>query len=212
MAEPWFRKYERAVLGKSRHARPSKFPTPKPAPVPFESVIRTQPFPTVTGLLGELTGIMRRRIIRRPAPTATNPTEPGRPRARLTGMTQSINSSGGTTIMDFIEARLRDDEDAALAFDNEERSWRYDPNDRVIGSMTEQLLHPITDVADGEAAFARHIERHDPARILREVQAKRQILGLTQLRSAGNLDEPIAQLVAASWSDHKDFQPEWTVQ
>jgi hypothetical protein len=66
-----------------------------------------------------------------------------------------------------------------------------------------------------------HIARHDPARVLREVAAKRAILARYEERPA-NLGDSLQQgqecmgllyameALAAVYSDHPDYDPEWS--
>lgn len=55
---------------------------------------------------------------------------------------------------------------------------------------------------------AAHIARHDPARVLREVAAKRAIVERYAKAPdwAGGED---VRLLAAVWSDHPDYRQEW---
>lgn len=64
---------------------------------------------------------------------------------------------------------------------------------------------------------ARHIARHDPARVLRDVEAKRRIW----LKAAGYTSSVIADTdfkatweavleeLASIWSDHPDYEKDW---
>lgn len=64
---------------------------------------------------------------------------------------------------------------------------------------------------------AEHIARHDPARVLRDVEAKRQIW----LKAAGYTSSAIADIdlkvawegvleeLASTWSDHPDYEKDW---
>lgn len=64
---------------------------------------------------------------------------------------------------------------------------------------------------------ARHIARHDPARVLRDVEAKRRIW----LKAAGYTSSAIADTdfkaawetvleeLASIWSDHPDYEKDW---
>jgi hypothetical protein len=64
---------------------------------------------------------------------------------------------------------------------------------------------------------ATHIVRHDPARMLREVIAKRAHLAQYESAINGCLEwgittalENILYSDAAVWSDHPDYRQEWT--
>lgn len=97
-----------------------------------------------------------------------------------------------TGIVEFLTARLDEDQAAAEAWDEAERTWRpvgrrnlrYDngsgePVQSIDtgggqGLLNEQIW--VKHDYDGERTA--HIARHDPTRVLREVAAKRRILAL----------------------------------
>lgn len=55
-----------------------------------------------------------------------------------------------------------------------------------------------------------HIARHDPARVLREVEAKRAIVALTLNLTDGDPDEfSTLRHLAAVYSDHPDYDEAW---
>jgi hypothetical protein len=64
-------------------------------------------------------------------------------------------------------------------------------------------------------AWARerdHIVRHDPARVLREIEAKRRIVDrYAWLREHGDAGDAawVLPLLAAAYADHPDYRPEW---
>jgi uncharacterized protein DUF6221 len=133
-------------------------------------------------------------------------------------------------LVEFLTARLDDDESAAEAC-----RWR----DWVPGSdlhppsvetaepqpgwhgerATVAGLQATVGKVEREYEHAAHIARHDPARVLREVAAKRQLLADalkmaedaadTEFWGLQNNAARIAQLLAAPYADHPDFQPEW---
>lgn len=115
-----------------------------------------------------------------------------------------------TDIVEFIKARLDEDEaiaDAAVRFDYGVTNW-CDEGDHVN----------------------RHIARHDPARVLREVAAKRALLdahctdpkygGTECLGCHANFQEeywtqdinkcPTLRAIASVYSDHQDYDPTWS--
>lgn len=121
----------------------------------------------------------------------------------------------------FITARL--DEDEAIAKAAANRHWLTDDN--II------TLHPEHD-GDGfmswpTRADAQHAANHDPARVLREVAAKRAIVARYERGAAGELPEWTAgrELIqaalavlraalsdlASTWSDHPDYRCEWSI-
>lgn len=89
------------------------------------------------------------------------------------------------TIVEFIEARLVEDERAASAAAGQRWSWdRIDETFHVHGNAWDiATIHtgPVgdpdqVDVYAQQRDNAIHIARHDPGRVLREVSAKRAIL------------------------------------
>jgi hypothetical protein len=137
----------------------------------------------------------------------------------------------GMTLTEFLTARL--DEDEAAAKDALSERWHIDTEGNV---RDESTLYVATGPWDGpvDEADAAHIARHDPARVLREVEAKRKILdsycaslgALEWLKSRqstrpiGETDipgterelyilRPVIESLAAVWSYHPDYDPAW---
>lgn len=123
----------------------------------------------------------------------------------------------------FIRARLDEDERAALAAKNETGRWQWshgfgemcnDP-ECPYGALLDQDEHgtvlmqvhgyDVTDAWQG----AEHIARHDPARVLRDVAAKRKLLdahlGYYLDGDDENLPIPTITILAGAWSDHDDY-------
>ncbi|TSD47967.1 hypothetical protein FFI94_018805 [Rhodococcus sp. KBS0724] len=113
------------------------------------------------------------------------------------------------TIVEFLEARLAEDEAVALACIDgppDGGSW---PDSRYE-ARTAELIHS---------------RRHDPARALREVAAKRAILTeyvnenwvqeqghRTAWTEGGQAARETAlRLFASIYSDHPDYQSEWSI-
>lgn len=107
----------------------------------------------------------------------------------------------------FIRARLDEDEAAANAGARRVgMPWRAEPQPGTPGGLVIDELGLVGST--GGRYAAEHIARHDPARVLREVEALRHILFMankfkTQDRAYLHL------LLAAVWSDHADFRQEW---
>lgn len=63
------------------------------------------------------------------------------------------------------------------------------------------------------AGLAAHIARHDPARVLREVDAKRRIVTEAAEYQAGIYGYPemktVLRLLALPFADHPDYRQEW---
>jgi len=144
-------------------------------------------------------------------------------------------------LIDFLRARLDEDEEAArLAETVDPSPWYEDVSE---GTYTNQrdgldgvgLVRAADNVGlwDREQSCtlsmagvaATHIARHDPARALREVAAKRRLIeahhrsGQTCPRcSLGTEDGQVVfeldpcetlRLLALPYVDHPDYQPEW---
>ena len=110
----------------------------------------------------------------------------------------------------FLAARLDEDEAAAKAAC--EANWYLEDRKQVSGYGDEFTMATLTS---GDAA---HIARHDPARVLREVEAKREILReceAVQRLNASTGREPsrfrdwLLRHLAAVYRDHPDYSPVW---
>jgi Family of unknown function (DUF6221) len=112
----------------------------------------------------------------------------------------------------FIEARL--DEDEAMA----KAAYQHGPNPTQPLAPPEGSWWPVVRLMErlGSGTYndANHIARHDPARVLREVAAKRAIVAehgrdnFGCQSCQGDQRCPIPFL-AAIWSDHPDYRAEW---
>jgi hypothetical protein len=120
-------------------------------------------------------------------------------------------------LAEFVKARL--DEDAAAAIDAGGGRWEAkDGHVRYAGSPPS-----ANAVAPWTYEYAPHIARHDPARVLREVKAKRAILADHEpVRHEGRMmcatclggytfwPCPTLLALAAVWRDHPDYDPAWS--
>jgi hypothetical protein len=126
------------------------------------------------------------------------------------------------TLMAFIEARLADDERLAQAITGKEwhegSAWLRD----MIHPLQSQLIdrpHFIPMITEEDI---RHIARHDPARVLREVAAKRGLLERARrhqrwaettpasaFKALATASQIMLSFMASVWSDHPDYLPEW---
>jgi hypothetical protein len=141
-------------------------------------------------------------------------------------MATSDLSGDLAVIVAFIEARLAEDEAAAkLAAKYHGKRWHageaVHPSEGTVSVFDEDGANLVAMwVLPGDAA---HIARHDPARVLREVTAKRAIVSnyvtcATADRYSGE-PAPIDHYqggvgyalcaLASAWSDHPDYQREW---
>ena len=119
-------------------------------------------------------------------------------------------------IAEFLNGRLDEDEAAARESYYEGQRWLTE-EEGVYRWPDDELVHSADRKSD-----ARHIARHDPARVLREVEAGRAILArYGSLASVTNLGEHLQRSqeqaglsfairqLAEIYSDHPDYRPEW---
>lgn len=126
-------------------------------------------------------------------------------------------------LVEFVEARL--DEDERIAREVEQRGpWR------VAGSgylFEENYGAFALDPHGLSVNGGEHVVRHDPARVLRDVEANRKVIELYEYAEAAwfaDRDKPSPPTVhlggwtiakaalmalAGSWSDHPDYRSEW---
>jgi len=126
-------------------------------------------------------------------------------------------------LITFLRARL--DEDQAVAQAATAGPWTT-MGQRVM-APSPPSTRPGVGMAAGHAAAsadfnetAAHIARHDPARVLAEVEAKRILLGdherfvAERRRMMGGWDSypeasPVLTAFAAAYADHPDYREEW---
>jgi hypothetical protein len=133
-------------------------------------------------------------------------------------------------LVEFLRARIAEDEEPArLAHAVDPAPWYEDVED---GSYTNQRDHldgvGLVRAADNvglwnreqsstlsmAAVTATHVARHNPARVLAEVEVKRAIV--TRAKALWDSDAEgygagldILQLLALPYADHPDYRPEW---
>lgn len=132
-----------------------------------------------------------------------------------------------TDIVEFLTARLDEDEAAAEAasyYVMRERwhaiEW-YDGEFSADGRTVYVDIHglagtPITHGGALRREDGEHIARHNPARVLAEVKAKRRMLELAiemikdeEFRAAGTT---LMCNLAAPHDQHPDYDPAWRVE
>jgi Family of unknown function (DUF6221) len=118
------------------------------------------------------------------------------------------------TVVEFLEARLAEDELTA--------------NAATDGSLDWHALYSYRDVKDGEGHYvvladsqhptvgqAAHIARHSPARILRQCEGARALIAeFLRLVALGDLPgrsatEAALKQLASDHADHVDFDKTW---
>lgn len=156
-------------------------------------------------------------------------------------------------LTDFLRARLAEDEEAACQSAGfgggiNGYHWRLSGSHAdgggtywsivatAVAGRYEQVIEVVGSGMSGGGAHteqvARHAVRHDPARVLREVEAKRELVRLAvQARTNADLPDPehatgpyvpavfvsgcasawehTLRLLAVPYADHPDYRPEW---
>lgn len=137
-------------------------------------------------------------------------------------------------IREFLEARLAEDEATARSalqpapwWPGDERTvpteeWTFDWHEvrqrkldrsRYRNEFTKGDGSPYFVVAEchpGSAQVSRHMARHDPARVLRDVEAKRRILEMSRLADyRSSAMDDVLLLLAAPYAEHPDYAPHW---
>lgn len=134
-------------------------------------------------------------------------------------------------IVDFIRARL--DEDEAAANSATSGPWTNDDpmaSDGVFAKAIDDFVVDCDYVHMGPFAVhnATHIALHDPSRTLREVAAHRALLDEHERTSVGcrtccvetndgydytpvRWPCPTLRILASIWSDHPSWRSEWSV-
>lgn len=97
------------------------------------------------------------------------------------------------------------DTDAAKAQSAKPGPWHADG-----GSV--YATHPTDEVADYSES-AEHIAEHDPARVLREIDAKRRMLGRIHSHAAvmgqDEVHGDLLRLLALPYADRPGYREEW---
>lgn len=137
----------------------------------------------------------------------------------------------------FLRARLDEDEQVArAACEYAEATWLLDeefgetvlwwpPEPRIAEKERQHGLPVVSDewrgqtIESGGTRIAPHIARHDPARVLREVEAKRRLLyqfehhgnsvRATVAPSTGGVWDDLLRMLALPYADHPDYREEW---
>jgi hypothetical protein len=138
-----------------------------------------------------------------------------------------------TTLTAFLEARLREDQEAAERmaavypepWDLYDRGWmvRVQANEPGWLDVVRLEQKHAPEGLDWLAGAIEHVAMHSPSRVLREVAAKREIL---RVHADYTRDNPhdcirrgyleretwcwVIQQLAAAYSNHEDFRLEWT--
>lgn len=110
-----------------------------------------------------------------------------------------------TTLTAFLLARV--DEDDAAARTATPGPWRTFPDAEGGVWAKDGFGMAATGCGQGNAD---HIVRHDPARVVAECEAKRQIVKhWLDIEGWGNHDPYVLELLALPYVDHPDYREEW---
>ena len=122
-------------------------------------------------------------------------------------------------LTDFLLARIAEDE--AVAREAQPGAWQLVRGD-IVGSSGETIAggdyHSFTD-----PDTAAHIARHDPARVLAECAAKRDLIRVCTAELSGRdiegamsdgddgpwLADHVLHTLASIYADHPDYQEAW---
>lgn len=122
----------------------------------------------------------------------------------------------------FWEARLAEDEAAAVAAAGADKRYGGRPHWSALGNIVIDASDPDWAVVDlgpcfEDASVGAHIVRHDPARTLRKVEAGRTVLAeyaraLEKAPGNAPLINTLLRIIkaqAAADDDHPDYRQEW---
>lgn len=139
-------------------------------------------------------------------------------------------------IAEFITARLDEDERAIAAVLRNAPAWTVDDDatgwEQGFTGVVNDKGRAVAAVVGGYAAA--HIARHDPTRVLADIDAKRKLImeafyyaakidgewgcGCSaQVIAAGHCheerpeDQPVLRILATCWSNHPDYKPSWAL-
>ena len=119
------------------------------------------------------------------------------------------------TLLEFLDARLTEDELTALAAIEGSPVWRSSLSFRDVKDEDGHFVI-AADRHHPSVEQAAHIARHGPARILAEVEARRLVVAdYLRLEAAGNLlergvIEDVLRHLALVYADHPDYNPSWS--
>jgi hypothetical protein len=114
------------------------------------------------------------------------------------------------TLVEFLSARLDEDEAAALAATPDEL-------DREDG-ITDSWDDPYGEIQNRDSVSFLHIQRWSPKRVLAQVEAKRRIVAECvailsvkwwEYEDAPDLAHVTLELLALPDADHPDYREEW---
>lgn len=123
-------------------------------------------------------------------------------------------------LIEFVRARL--DDEAAVAGEATQETtgrWTARETDWGGGAIVEDDCGALILPTAANAGHYQHIARHNPARVLAEIEAKREMLRLFErshdypaifTSGFGAAMEQVVRLFAAPYADHPDYRQQWT--
>ena len=119
------------------------------------------------------------------------------------------------TLVEFLQARLAEDELTALAAVDGSPRWRTNFDYRDV---KDEHGHYVVEADSRHPSLeqAAHIARHDPSRALAEVEAKRLLIAeYLRLDAAGDLHTrgiigDILRALCSVYAEHPDYKPSWS--
>jgi uncharacterized protein DUF6221 len=123
------------------------------------------------------------------------------------------------TLVEFLTARLDEDEQSAHEAEDSlgklNMAWSFQPDGDLGGKVLARDHYVM--IPKGTTTIAQHIARHDPARILREVEAKRRIIIEhhpvdpcdAHDVALGTISCDTLRLLALPYADHPDYDERW---
>ena len=126
-------------------------------------------------------------------------------------------------LVQFLRTRLDEDEQAARTWPDHQHNWEAcGPRHLSYASGSGESVTAVNVGGDGTLGWERiyvkrdpgelaaHIARHDPARVLREVDAKRQLLdGHTPDYHWCPMGDSVLKMLALPYADHPDYRDDW---
>jgi hypothetical protein len=118
------------------------------------------------------------------------------------------------TIVEFLEARLTEDELTAQAAIEGSPVWRAHYDYRDVKDADGHFV-VLADSRYPTAEQAAHIARHDPARVLRDCEIKRALIAeflrldvLGDVAGRRALEETL-KTISSAYSHHPDYDQAW---
>jgi hypothetical protein len=115
------------------------------------------------------------------------------------------------TLAEFLLARIAEDEADARAASRVRETRTGDTWKAVRGRHgLDRITRTGGAVGDVMVETARHVARHDPARVLAECEAKRRIVDLSK-HGCGDDYERVQRALALPYAEHLDYRKEWRI-